>query len=108
MDDWYWKCKPMYWHNLTEVRQTYPDADDVRMSDGTIVTVFNIGGNKFRIVTRINYLRFTMRITHVLTHIRNMIGRSGSFNPSSLSRRKQCSPSPVRPTLRASLWKMTI
>ena len=68
MDEWYWKCRPEYWHNLAEVRAVFPSADPVRMSDGTVVTVFNVGGNKFRIITKINYQRFTMRITYVLTH----------------------------------------
>jgi mRNA interferase HigB len=34
----------------------------------TTATVFDIGGNKYRIIARIDYMRQTVFITYVLTH----------------------------------------
>ena len=54
---WYSVAKRAAWRNLTEVRIDFPHADGVDM-----FTVFNIGGNKYRLVVRyrppIVYIRF--------------------------------------------------
>lgn len=52
------------WANLNELRETYPHADLV---DGKY-TVFNIGGNKYRLVVGMDYSSQTIFIKFVLTH----------------------------------------
>lgn len=49
--------------NMNELRKTFPHADYV---DGK--TVFNVGGNKIRTITVIEYGIRQVIITHVLTH----------------------------------------
>lgn len=49
--------------NLAELRHTFPSADLVGN-----YTVFNIGGNKYRLITAIHYDRGRVFIRHVLTH----------------------------------------
>ena len=38
------------WNNLAETRVDFPHADPVGSC-----TIFNIGGNKYRLITKINY-----------------------------------------------------
>lgn len=51
------------WTSFAEVRATYPSADSV----GKFV-VFNIGGNKFRLIAVIHYNRAKVYVRYVLTH----------------------------------------
>ncbi|OLE51526.1 MAG: hypothetical protein AUG51_22345 [Acidobacteria bacterium 13_1_20CM_3_53_8] len=51
------------WKNIIEIRQIYSHADAV----GTC-TVFNIKGNHYRLITKINYRTQTVSIEKVLTH----------------------------------------
>lgn len=51
------------WKNLAEVRQDFSSADQV---DG--LTVFDIGGNKYRLITFILYKTGKIYIRDVLTH----------------------------------------
>jgi mRNA interferase HigB len=55
------------WYCLEDVRQTYPNADGVNVS-GKTLTVFNIGGNKFRLIVKIEYAFQKIFIKHLLTH----------------------------------------
>jgi mRNA interferase HigB len=51
------------WKNIIEMRQTYSHADAVGSC-----TVFNIKGNHYRLVVKINYRAQVMYIRQVLTH----------------------------------------
>lgn len=51
------------WGNFTEVRSTYNSADPV-----SPFTVFNVRGNRYRVITEIDYERQTVYIREVLTH----------------------------------------
>ena len=50
-------------NSLAEVRTVFPTADKVGK-----LTVFNIGGNKARLLTAIHYNRHKVYIRAVLTH----------------------------------------
>ena len=63
LDDWYRTVKRLRWASLVDVRKTYPHADAVGE-----FTVFNIGGNKYRLATYINYRTGKVYIRHVMTH----------------------------------------
>jgi mRNA interferase HigB len=63
LDAWYQVAKRAKWENFAEVRQTFNSADVV----GRFV-VFNIGGNKYRLIAVIHYNRGKVFIRHVLTH----------------------------------------
>jgi len=49
--------------NIADVRKTFPTADAVGGK-----TVFNVGGNKVRAITEIQYGITLVIITHLLTH----------------------------------------
>jgi len=65
--------KHAQWSNYTEVRNTFNSADPVQLESGRTVTVFNIAGNDFRLITAIHYtptnpLRGRVYIREFLTH----------------------------------------
>ena len=60
---WYKIVEQTDFPNLIALRQTFPSADNV----GDLI-VFNIGGNKYRLVTSIHFNRGKVYIRHVLTH----------------------------------------
>lgn len=49
--------------NFAHLRATFPSADLVG-----VFTVFNIGGNNYRLIAVIHYNRSKVYIRHVLTH----------------------------------------
>lgn len=56
------------WASIQDVRKTYPAADGVKLDSGLVVTVFNIGGGKHRLVTGIVYPIRRVYIKKVMTH----------------------------------------
>ena len=60
---WFKVASKAQWASLVELRQTYPTADSVGK-----FTVFNIGGNKYRLITEINFHAQRVYIRHVLSH----------------------------------------
>jgi Uncharacterized protein conserved in bacteria len=64
---WYRIALHAEWHSLSDVRQTFPHADAISTVSGTL-TVFNIRGNHYRLITRIRYEHQAMTIRAVLTH----------------------------------------
>ncbi len=63
LDAWFRIAKKALWQNLADVRKTFSTADAVEKW-----TVFNIKGNKYRLITEINYRFRRVYIRHVLTH----------------------------------------
>jgi mRNA interferase HigB len=51
------------WRNLTDTRQTFAHADPVGQC-----TVFNIKGNDYSLITRIDYGLQTVTLKHFLSH----------------------------------------
>jgi mRNA interferase HigB len=63
LDVWFRIAKRSRWENLADVRRTLATADAVEKW-----TVFNIKGNKYRLIAEINYPFHRVYIRHVLTH----------------------------------------
>jgi len=57
------------WKNLHQVRETYPGADGVVVGSGRVVTVFNIGGNKYRLLVAIHYQWSMVYVLRFITHV---------------------------------------
>ncbi|MEO1094591.1 MAG: type II toxin-antitoxin system HigB family toxin [Cyanobacteria bacterium J06638_28] len=60
---WYTLIKQNNFSSFVELRKLFPSADQV----GNL-TVFNIGGNKIRLIAAIHYNRKKVYIRAVLTH----------------------------------------
>jgi mRNA interferase HigB len=65
---WYRTAMKANWRRIEDVRATYPHADPVVVASGRTVTVFNIGGNKYRLVVDIFYQVEVIYVCAVLTH----------------------------------------
>ena len=63
LDVWYRIAKSAVWKNLMDVRRVYPHADAVGNW-----TVFNIRGNRYRLIAEIGYGTRIVFIRHLLTH----------------------------------------
>jgi mRNA interferase HigB len=61
---WYYVAKRATWTNLAHVREDFPDADSVE-----VFTVFNIAGNKYRLITAIKYRWQVVYVRQILTHV---------------------------------------
>jgi mRNA interferase HigB len=56
------------WRSLADVRKTYPAADGVKLKSKFVVTVFNVKGNSYRLLTAIDYQDGIVEVLEVLTH----------------------------------------
>lgn len=67
LDVWFKVASNASWNDFAQLRATYPHADQVGR-----LTVFNVGGNKYRLIAKITYprggARGTIYIRRVLTH----------------------------------------
>ncbi len=60
---WFRQMKQKNFASIEEIREIFPAADKVGK-----LTVFNIGGNKVRLIAAIHYNRKKVYIRAVLTH----------------------------------------
>jgi mRNA interferase HigB len=72
---WYAATLGAEWRSLQDVRATYSHADGVKTGGGETLTVFKIGGNKYRLVVRVRYDFQLVNVRHVLTHAEYDQGR---------------------------------
>lgn len=60
---WYKLASKAQWKTSADVRTTFNSADFVKN-----FVVFNIGGNNYRLIAKIDYQRSKVYIRHILTH----------------------------------------
>ena len=63
LQNWYQQIKRDTFYSFVELRAVFPSADRVGK-----LTVFNIGGNKVRLIAAIHYNRQKVYIRAILTH----------------------------------------
>ena len=63
LDRWYRIVKRTNFNSFSDLKKTFPNADLVGR-----LTVFNIGGNNYRLIAFIVYLNKRIYIRHILTH----------------------------------------
>lgn len=63
LDAWFRIAKKSAWRSIADVRETLASTDAVNKW-----TVFNIKGNRYRLITEINYSSGRIFVRHVLTH----------------------------------------
>lgn len=65
---WMKNAEEATWRSLSEVRRVYPHADAVEVASGRTVVVFNIRGNRYRLITAIHYNRQVVYTLEFLNH----------------------------------------
>jgi mRNA interferase HigB len=63
LESWYAVVRKADWKSLAELRQVYHNADLVGRR-----TVFNIAGNKYRLIARVNYQNQRVFVLYIVTH----------------------------------------
>jgi len=67
---WYALMRKRRFSNFVQLREVFPQADQVGK-----FTVFNIAGNKVRLIAAVHYNRNKIYIRHVLTHQEYDVGK---------------------------------
>jgi mRNA interferase HigB len=65
---WATAVENVQWKCLEDVRRTYPSADGVKLKSKAVVTVFNIKGNDYRLLSVIDCDGQLVEVLEVLTH----------------------------------------
>ncbi len=63
LESWYGVMKRANWRTPAEMKTVYPNADLVGRR-----TIFNIAGNKYRLIARVNYQTQRVFVLYLLTH----------------------------------------
>jgi mRNA interferase HigB len=63
LEAWFQVALAAGWESFSDVQKTFSTADQVGK-----FTVFNIGGNKYRLIAAIHFNRGKLFVRHVLTH----------------------------------------
>jgi mRNA interferase HigB len=65
-DNWFTIARKARWMNFQDAKATFGQTDVATGVTGRIATIFDIGGNKYRIVAHVDYLRQTVKIEAVM------------------------------------------
>jgi len=65
---WFKTAERSNWANFADVRATFSSASGVPLKGRITAIVFNIGGNKYRLITRIEYPYHVIYVKMILTH----------------------------------------
>ena len=63
LEAWYAVVRSARWKTSAELKRVYPSADFVGRR-----VVFNIAGNKYRMIARVNFRTQCVFVLHLLTH----------------------------------------
>jgi mRNA interferase HigB len=70
LNSWHQVAKSTSWKNIQDVKNSYSSADAAGR-----FTIFNIKGNKYRLIVSIDYERQVIYVKYVLTHSEYDSGR---------------------------------
>lgn len=65
--EWYRITSHARWRSFTDIRSTFGQTDLAKVGSGQTVCVFDIGGNKFRLVAFVSYAKSKVYGLRVMT-----------------------------------------
>jgi mRNA interferase HigB len=66
---WFKLTRKASWRNFQDAKALFGQTDVAgNTKSKRRATIFDIGGNRYRIITRVDYTRQTVLLTHVLDH----------------------------------------
>ena len=65
---WYKITEKATWRTFADVKATFGQTDQAKVKSGQTVCVFDIGGNKFRLVAFVSYRKGKVYVLRVMTH----------------------------------------
>ncbi len=67
-ENWFKLARKARWQNFQDARATFGQTDTATGDTGRTATIFDIGGNKYRILAHVDYSRQTVKIEAVMDH----------------------------------------
>ena len=65
---WFNVARAARWSEFADTRRDFSHADRVRVGSGVVLTVFNVGGNKHRLVVDVVYQHQVVYVKMIMTH----------------------------------------
>src|SRR5580704_16159161 len=66
--DWYRHTQAAVWHSFADVKRTFGQTDLAKVASGQTTCIFDIGGNKFRLIAFVSYNKSKVYVLRILTH----------------------------------------
>ena len=66
--DWYHYTRAATWRSFADVKRTFGQTDQTKVASGQTVCIFDIGGNKFRLIAFVSYNKGKVYVLRVLMH----------------------------------------
>ena len=67
-DNWFRIARKAHWQDFQDAKATFGQTDVAKGDTGRTATIFDVGGNKYRIVAHVDYTRQTVKIEAVMDH----------------------------------------
>jgi mRNA interferase HigB len=68
LDAWAATVEDASWQSISDIRGDYPSADGVKLKSSTVITVFNVKGNEYRLLTFVDFKVQVVLVLELLTH----------------------------------------
>jgi mRNA interferase HigB len=68
LESWVENARVSNWQSIGDVRRLYPHADAVTVNSSRTVIVFNVRGNKYRLIVAMHFNRQLVFVLRLLTH----------------------------------------
>ena len=68
LNSWYQATLRSEWSNFAGVKATFGQTDQAVVASGQTVCIFDIGGNKFRLIAFVSYRKGKVYVLRILTH----------------------------------------
>jgi mRNA interferase HigB len=65
---WFMVATKSQWQNLQDIRETYKKTDAIKAESGSIVTIFNVKGNNYRLIVAIHFNTQRIYVRDFMTH----------------------------------------
>lgn len=65
---WYGDVQAAQWNSFQDIRRMHNTVDTCKVASGNTVTIFDIGGNKYRLVAAVHYNTRTAYVLRIMTH----------------------------------------
>lgn len=65
---WFKIARKARWQNFQETKATFGQTDVAAGITGRTATIFDVGGNKYRVIAHVDYIRQTIKIEAVMDH----------------------------------------
>jgi mRNA interferase HigB len=75
LQEWHAKARAAQWTNFLAVKQTFGQTDQTKVGSGASVAIFDIGGNKFRLIAAIHFNTGKIFVLRIMAHKEYALGK---------------------------------